>query len=102
MRFATLTRMADNLLLYKYIIKNVARKNGLTATFMPKPLFGDNGSGMHCHRSLWNAGSNVFYSDSGYAQLSDTAKYYIGGLLKHAPALLALCAPTTGFPRSSR
>ena len=99
MRFATLTRMADNLLLYKYIIKNVARKNGLTATFMPKPLFGDNGSGMHCHQSLWNAGSNVFYSDSGYAQLSDTAKYYIGGLLKHAPALLALCAPTTNSYR---
>ncbi len=99
MRFATLTRMADNLLLYKYIIKNVARQNGLTATFMPKPLFGDNGSGMHCHQSLWNGGTNVFYNESGYAQLSDTAKYYIGGLLKHAPALLALCAPTTNSYR---
>ena len=99
MRFATLTRMADNLLLYKYIIKNVARQNGLTATFMPKPLFGDNGSGMHCHQSLWNGGTNVFYNESGYAQLSDTAKYYIGGLLKHAAALLALCAPTTNSYR---
>ncbi len=99
MRFATLTRMADNLLLYKYIIKNVARQNGLTATFMPKPLFGDNGSGMHCHQSLWNGGANVFYNESGYAQLSDTAKYYIGGLLKHAAALLALCAPTTNSYR---
>ncbi len=99
MRFAPLTRMADNLLLYKYIIKNVARRNGMTATFMPKPLFGDNGSGMHCHQSVWKEGVNVFYSDSGYAQLSDTAKYYIGGLLKHAPALLALCAPTTNSYR---
>ena len=78
---------------YKYIVKNVARQNGLTATFMPKPLFGDNGSGMHVHQSLWKEGKNVFYDEAGYAQLSDTARYYIGGLLKHAPALLALCAP---------
>jgi glutamine synthetase len=95
MRFNKLTRMADNLLLYKYICKNVARKNGKTVTFMPKPLFGDNGSGMHCHQSLWKGDTNVFYDAAGYAGLSDTAKYYIGGLLKHAPALLALTSPTT-------
>jgi glutamine synthetase len=95
MRFTTLTRMADNLLLYKYIAKNVARQNGKTATFMPKPLFGDNGSGMHVHQSLWKGDTNVFYDAGGYAGLSDTAKYYIGGLLKHAPALLALTSPTT-------
>ena len=95
MRFDTLTRMADKTLLYKYIAKNVARKNGKTVTFMPKPLFGDNGSGMHVHSSLWKGSSNVFYDAAGYAGLSDTAKYYIGGLLKHAPALLALTSPTT-------
>ena len=95
MRFDTLTRMGDNLLLYKYIAKNIARKNNLTATFMPKPLFGDNGSGMHVHSSLWKGDTNVFYDASGYAGLSDMAKYYIGGLLKHAPALLALTSPTT-------
>ena len=94
-RFNTLTRMADQLLIYKYIAKNVARKNGKTATFMPKPLFGDNGSGMHCHSSLWKGDKNVFYDESGYAGLSQAAKYYIGGLLKHAPALLALTSPTT-------
>jgi len=95
MRFTTLTRMADQLLVYKYIVKNVARKNGKTATFMPKPLFGDNGSGMHCHSSLWKGDTNVFYDAAGYAGLSQNAKYYIGGLLKHAPALLALTSPTT-------
>ena len=95
MRFNTLTHMADNLLLYKYIAKNVARKNGKTVTFMPKPLFGDNGSGMHVHSSLWKGESNVFFDAGGYAGLSETAKYYIGGLLKHAPALLALTSPTT-------
>ena len=95
MRFDTLLRMADNVMTYKYFVKNVARQNGLTATFMPKPLFGDNGSGMHVHSSLWNGNTNVFYDEGGYASLSDTAKYYIGGLLKHAPALLAIVAPTT-------
>ena len=95
MRFTTLTRMADQLLVYKYIAKNVARKNGKTATFMPKPLFGDNGSGMHVHSSLWKGDTNVFYDASGYAGLSQAAKWYIGGLLKHAPALLALTSPTT-------
>lgn len=95
MRFTTLTRMADQLLVYKYIAKNVARKNGKTVTFMPKPLFGDNGSGMHVHSSLWKGDTNVFYDASGYAGLSQAAKYYIGGILKHAPALLALTSPTT-------
>jgi glutamine synthetase len=99
MRFDSLVNMADKLMKYKYIIKNVARKNGLTVTFMPKPLFGDNGSGMHVHQSLWKDGTNVFYDAAGYAGLSDTAKYYIGGLLKHAPALLALAAPTTNSYR---
>jgi glutamine synthetase len=99
MRFTTLTRMADQLLVYKYIIKNIARQNGKTVTFMPKPLFGDNGSGMHCHSSLWKGDTNVFYDAAGYAGLSQTAKYYIGGLLKHAPALLALTSPTTNSYR---
>jgi glutamine synthetase len=98
-RFTTLTRMADSMMIYKYIVKNVARLNGLTATFMPKPLFGDNGSGMHTHQSIWKGGTNVFFDEAGYALLSDAAKYYIGGLLKHAPALLALAAPTTNSYR---
>jgi glutamine synthetase len=79
---------------FKYIVKNVAWRNGKTATFMPKPIFGDNGSGMHCHQSLWNAGEPLFYDEAGYAGLSDTARYYIGGLLKHAPSLLAFTNPT--------
>ncbi|MBN1430706.1 MAG: type I glutamate--ammonia ligase [Anaerolineae bacterium] len=99
MRYGPLLRMADSVLLYKYIVKNVARMNGLTATFMPKPLFGDNGSGMHVHQSLWKGESNVFYDEAGYSQLSEAAIYYIGGLLKHAPALLALAAPTTNSYR---
>ncbi|MBM4427548.1 MAG: type I glutamate--ammonia ligase [Chloroflexi bacterium] len=99
MHFTTLTRMADDLLLYKYIIKNVARKHGKTVTFMPKPIFGDNGSGMHVHSSLWKDGKNTFFDEKGYAGLSQTAKYYIGGLLKHAPALLALTSPTTNSYR---
>ena len=99
MRFDTLTTMADKLMLYKYIVKNVAHAHGKTATFMPKPLFGDNGSGMHCHQSLWNDDGPLFYDEDGYAQLSQTALWYIGGLLKHAPALLALLAPTTNSYR---
>ncbi len=95
MKFDTLTKMGDNLLLYKYIIKNMANKNNMVATFMPKPLFADNGSGMHCHQSLWKNGVNLFYDKKGYALLSQTAKYYIGGLLKHAKSLMAFCAPTT-------
>jgi glutamine synthetase len=95
MRFDTLVRMADKLLMYKYITKNVARKYGKIVTFMPKPLFGDNGSGMHTHQSLWKRGEPLFYDKNGYASISETAKWYIGGLLKHAPALMAFCAPTT-------
>lgn len=99
MRFDTLTRMADSVLIFKYVIKNVARQNGLTATFMPKPLFGDNGSGMHVHQSLWQGSDNLFFDEAGYAQLSDLARYYIGGLIKHAPSLLGLVAPTTNSYR---
>jgi glutamine synthetase len=95
MGFASLLTMADRLMLYKYVVKNVARLNGKTATFMPKPIFQDNGSGMHVHQSLWRDEEPLFWDELGYAQLSDTARHYIGGLLTHAPALLALCAPTT-------
>ena len=95
MRFDTLTTMADKLMMYKYIVKNVARKHGKVATFMPKPLFGDNGSGMHCHQSLWKDGVPLMYDDEGYAGLSDMAMYAIGGLLRHAPALCAITNPTT-------
>ncbi|MBL8058159.1 MAG: type I glutamate--ammonia ligase, partial [Anaerolineales bacterium] len=94
MRFGELVDMADNLLLYKYVVKNVALRHGKSATFMPKPLWGDNGSGMHVHQSLWQGSTNLFYDKDGYALLSPTAKYYIGGLLKHAPALLGIVAPT--------
>ena len=99
MRFDTLTHMADKVLLYKYITKNVAIKNGYTATFMPKPVFQDNGSGMHVHQSIWKGGKNLFYDAKGYALISRLAKYYIGGLLTHSPALLAFCAPTTNSYR---
>jgi len=94
-RYGTLVKMCDNLLLYKYVIKNMAKKHNMTATFMPKPIFKDNGSGMHVHQSLWKDGKNLFFDKKGYALLSDTAKYYIGGLLKHAHAILAFAAPTT-------
>lgn len=94
-RYSPLVRMADNLMMYKYVIKNVARKNNMTATFMPKPIFKDNGSGMHVHQSLWKEGKNIFFDKNGYALLSDLAKYYIGGLLKHSHAILAFAAPTT-------
>jgi len=94
MRFGTLVSMADHLLMYKYVIKNVAREYGKTATFMPKPLFGDNGSGMHVHQSLWKDGSTLMADPAGYAGLSQLAKWYIGGLLKHAPALLAITSPS--------
>jgi glutamine synthetase len=94
MRFSPLVEMADKVLKYKYIVKNVAKKHGKTATFMPKPLFMDNGSGMHVHSSLWKNGVNLF-AGSGYAGLSDMALYAIGGLLKHAPALCGFTNPTT-------
>ncbi|MFO0813584.1 MAG: type I glutamate--ammonia ligase [Gemmatales bacterium] len=93
-RFNDLVTMADNVLKLKYIVKNVAKRHGKTATFMPKPLFGDNGSGMHVHASLWKGGQNLF-AGSGYAGMSDMAMYAIGGLLKHAPALCGFCNPTT-------
>ncbi len=93
-RFSNLLHTADNLMLFKYVVKNTAFANGKTATFMPKPLFGDNGSGMHCHQSLWKDGTPLFAGNE-YAGLSEMAKFYIGGLLKHAPALVAFAAPTT-------
>jgi glutamine synthetase len=99
MKYAPMTKMADNVMYYKYIIRNVAKKYGKTATFMPKPLFGDNGSGMHTHQSLWKNDTNVFYDESGYAMVSKMAQNYIGGILKHAPALLGFCAPTTNSYR---
>jgi glutamine synthetase len=94
MRFDSLVKMADKNMLFKYIIKNVAVRHGKTATFMPKPLFGDNGSGMHCHQSIWKNGKPLF-AGNGYAGLSELALYYIGGVLKHAHALAALTNPTT-------
>ena len=99
MRFDKLTRMADKLQMYKYVAKNVARRRGKTACFMPKPLFQDNGSGMHCHQSIWKNEKNQFYEAGGYAGISQTCKYYIGGLLKHAPSILAFAAPTTNSYR---
>ena len=93
-KFDTLLHAGDSLMLFKYLVKNVAWAAGKTATFMPKPIFGDNGSGMHCHQSLWKDGSPLFYDELGYAGLSDTARWYIGGLLKHAPSLLAFTNPT--------
>ncbi len=93
-RFDTLVKTADTMMLYKYIVKNVARRHGKTATFMPKPLFGDNGSGMHTHQSLWKKGKPLFAGNE-YAGLSQMALYYIGGILKHAKALCGLCNPTT-------
>ena len=99
MRYDSLTRMADNLMMYKYVVKNVARANGMTATFMPKPLFEDNGSGMHVHQSLWNGDTNLFFSEADYAGLSELGRHYIGGLLKHAAAILAFAAPTVNSYR---
>jgi glutamine synthetase len=93
-RFNSLVLSADNMMLYKYIIRNVAFAHGRTVTFMPKPLWNDNGSGMHTHQSIWKGGKPLFAGD-GYAGLSETALHYIGGLLKHAPAIIALAAPTT-------
>ncbi len=93
-RFGTLLESADNMMLFKYLIKNTAAAAGKTVTFMPKPVMGDNGSGMHCHQSLWQDGEPLFYDEVGYAGLSDTARHYIGGLLNHAPSLLAFTNPT--------
>jgi glutamine synthetase len=93
-RFGEMLVMADKLMLYKYVVKSVARAAGKTVTFMPKPLFGDNGSGMHCHQSLWKDGAPLFYDEVGYAGLSDAGRHYVGGLLRHAPSLLAFTNPT--------
>ncbi|MGO9177724.1 MAG: type I glutamate--ammonia ligase [Candidatus Limnocylindrales bacterium] len=98
-RYGTLVDTADRVLKYKYVVKNTAAQNGHVVTFMPKPLFGDNGSGMHTHQSLWNGDTNVFYDPAGYALLSETARHYIGGLLAHASSVLAFAAPTTNSYR---
>ncbi|MFQ5659069.1 MAG: type I glutamate--ammonia ligase [Gammaproteobacteria bacterium] len=95
MRYAPLVKMADSLMVYKYMVKNTARKYGKVATFMPKPVFNDNGTGMHVHQSLSKNGKNIFFAKSGYALTSKVCQYYIGGLLKHAPALMAFAAPST-------
>ncbi len=97
-KYDSLTQTADNVMIFKYLLKNTAREYGKVATFMPKPIFGDNGSGMHTHQSLWKNGDNLFHGE-GYAGMSDMMGYYIGGLLEHAPALLAFCAPTTNSYR---
>ncbi|MGJ9426015.1 type I glutamate--ammonia ligase [Nesterenkonia halotolerans] len=93
-KFNTLTHAADDLMKFKYVVKNTADQFGKSATFMPKPIFGENGSGMHCHQSLWTEGKPLFFDEKGYANLSDTARWYIGGLLKHASAVLAFTNPT--------
>jgi glutamine synthetase len=95
LRFQPLLRMADTMQLYKYVVRNVARQAGKLATFMPKPIFQENGSGMHTHMSLWKDGETIMFDEDGYALLSEPARHYVGGLLAHAPALLAFCAPTT-------
>ena len=94
-RFDTLLTSADNVMKVKYLIKNEVVANGKSATFMPKPIFGDNGSGMHVHTSIWRDGTNIFYDENGYGQLSDMARWFIGGLLRHAPSLLAFTNPST-------
>ncbi|MEX0785274.1 MAG: type I glutamate--ammonia ligase [Dehalococcoidia bacterium] len=95
MKFDELVAMADKLLWFRYIVKNVAHQHNKVATFMPKPLFGDNGSGMHTHQSLWKNGEALFFDKDGYALTSEMARYYAGGLLKHGRSLMAICAPTT-------
>ena len=95
MKFAPLINAADNVMIYKYVVRNVAKKYGKSATFMPKPVFNDNGTGMHVHQSLWKGGQPLFYGEGTYANLSQTAKWYIGGILRHAPSFLAFTNPTT-------
>jgi glutamine synthetase len=99
MRFDSLLSMGDKLLKFKYVLKNVARRHNKTVTLMPKPIFQDNGSGMHVHQSLWKGNKNLFFEGGTYADLSKNAVYYIGGILKHAASLLAFCAPTTNSYR---
>lgn len=98
-RFNSLTKQADSVMMYKYVLKNVAHQFGKTVTFMPKPIFGDNGNGMHTHQSLWKEGKPLFYSEDGYAYLSDIGLSYIAGILLHAPALLAFTNPSTNSYR---
>lgn len=98
-KFDTIVRIADKLMTHKYIVKNTSAQNGFTATFMPKPVFQDNGSGMHTSCSMWKGGTNIFFDEKGYGQLSETAVYYIGGILKHAKALLAFGAASTNSYR---
>jgi glutamine synthetase len=98
-RFNTLQHAADDLMKFKYVIKNVGWQAGKSVTFMPKPLFGDNGSGMHSHQSLWKNGEPLFFDEKGYGGLSDLARWYIGGLLKHAPSLLAFTNPSVNSYR---
>ncbi|MDQ1689126.1 MAG: glutamine synthetase, partial [Frankiaceae bacterium] len=93
-RFDTLLKAADDVMKFKYLIKNTAWEAGKSVTFMPKPIFGDNGSGMHVHQSLWKDGDPLFYDETGYGGLSDLARWYIGGILAHAPSLLAFTNPT--------
>jgi glutamine synthetase len=95
LKFDKLSLMADRIIRYKYIVKNTARQYGYSATFMPKPIYGDNGSGMHIHISLWKDGETLFYSEDGYANLSELAIHFIGGVLHHAPSLLAFTNPGT-------
>ena len=99
MRFDTLTKMADQVLKFKYVVKNVCAQNNMVATFMPKPLFQDNGSGMHVHQSLWNGDQPLFFDEKGYGMISEMARHYAGGLIKHAAAILAFAAPTTNSYR---
>lgn len=99
LRFQTMVRQADTVMMYKYVLRNVAYQHGKAVTFMPKPLFGDNGNGMHVHQSLWKDGQPLFYQEQGYAHLSELAMHYIGGVLYHAPALLAFTNPSTNSYR---
>ncbi|MCH7902947.1 MAG: type I glutamate--ammonia ligase [Armatimonadetes bacterium] len=98
-KFDDMLLMADKMMKYKYVIKNTATMYGMMATFMPKPVMDDNGSGMHCHQSIWKNGENIMYDENGYAGLSDQARWYIGGLLKHAPSMLAFTNPSTNSYR---
>jgi len=99
LHYGALVDQADNTIITKYLVKNIVQQNGYTATFMPKPLYLDNGNAMHVHQSLWKNGANLFFDANGYAMLSQLARHYIGGLLLHSPALLAFCAPSTNSYR---
>jgi len=98
-KYDSLVKMGDKIMMYKYVIKNLARKRGKTVTFMPKPIFMDNGSGMHTHQSLWKNNKNLFFKAGAYGDISDVGLYYIGGLIKHTPSVLAFAAPTTNSYR---